>query len=251
MNHVDDRAECKPCVFFRNPAKGCKNGVRCLFCHFTHPLKKRMRWSKKKRSEAKALACLQSSSTPHSPRGGDDDRPSRFLHANFLTASTTTTARCLPSMVCINPPSPLQAPAMILVRPPSPSLSASTGYPSYLSSVPTTTTSSTMYNNNNLDRTTTTAAVPPPPPYCKSDDMSSSESMYPTYESLTTAYLRPSPLIPHSYNSPTRYASPQMQPPASSAVAAPTVYVSPNFESCCRPPPPPPPQTDDNDHRSG
>lgn len=50
------------CVFFHNPAKGCKNGLRCLFCHFPHAPKKRVRLSKKKRAEAKMLH--QESSMP-------------------------------------------------------------------------------------------------------------------------------------------------------------------------------------------
>lgn len=51
-----ESATCKPCVFFRHPRKGCHNGVRCLFCHFPHEPKKRVRVSRKRRAARQAAA---------------------------------------------------------------------------------------------------------------------------------------------------------------------------------------------------
>lgn len=45
---------CKPCVFAHNPTRPCENGIRCTFCHYVHPAKKRVRLCKKKRMEMKA-----------------------------------------------------------------------------------------------------------------------------------------------------------------------------------------------------
>jgi len=49
MRHAT--GECKPCVFYNNEKKGdCQNGVRCLFCHFDHPKRKKQpRPSKRQR----------------------------------------------------------------------------------------------------------------------------------------------------------------------------------------------------------
>lgn len=50
-----DEGTCKPCVFAFHETKRCENGVRCPFCHFMHPPKKRVRLCKKKRMELKRL----------------------------------------------------------------------------------------------------------------------------------------------------------------------------------------------------
>lgn len=42
---------CKPCVFAHSDRKICQNGVQCLFCHFPHAPKRRLRFCKKKRLE--------------------------------------------------------------------------------------------------------------------------------------------------------------------------------------------------------
>lgn len=49
INHA--RGECKACVFYHNPTNACTNGPRCLFCHYPHAPKKRVRMSKRKRLE--------------------------------------------------------------------------------------------------------------------------------------------------------------------------------------------------------
>lgn len=46
-----EEGTCKPCVFAHNESKPCANGIRCPFCHFPHPPKKRLRLCKKKRME--------------------------------------------------------------------------------------------------------------------------------------------------------------------------------------------------------
>lgn len=48
-----EEGSCKPCVFAHNEAKPCQNGIRCGFCHYSHPPKKRLRLCKKKRMELK------------------------------------------------------------------------------------------------------------------------------------------------------------------------------------------------------
>uniref|UniRef100_A0A0G4FHG2 C3H1-type domain-containing protein n=1 Tax=Chromera velia CCMP2878 TaxID=1169474 RepID=A0A0G4FHG2_9ALVE len=56
---------CRPCVFAHT--RGCRNGTRCLFCHFKHAPRKRVRVSKKKRAEArlaKQLALAAGDLTP-------------------------------------------------------------------------------------------------------------------------------------------------------------------------------------------
>lgn len=46
-----DDGACKPCVFAHSDRKICQNGVECMFCHFPHPPKRRLRFCKKKRLE--------------------------------------------------------------------------------------------------------------------------------------------------------------------------------------------------------
>jgi len=46
-----EEGTCKPCVFAYNENKRCGNGLRCAFCHYQHPPKKRVRLCKKKRME--------------------------------------------------------------------------------------------------------------------------------------------------------------------------------------------------------
>jgi len=46
---------CKPCAFYNHERKHCRNGVLCKFCHCNHARKQRIRLSKNKRNEAKAL----------------------------------------------------------------------------------------------------------------------------------------------------------------------------------------------------
>jgi hypothetical protein len=46
-----DDGACKPCVFANSDRKVCQNGVKCTFCHFPHPPKRRLRFCKKKRME--------------------------------------------------------------------------------------------------------------------------------------------------------------------------------------------------------
>jgi len=48
-----EEGTCKPCVFAFNENKPCGNGLRCSFCHYQHPPKKRVRLCKKKRMELK------------------------------------------------------------------------------------------------------------------------------------------------------------------------------------------------------
>jgi len=48
-----EEGTCKPCVFAYNENKPCGNGLRCSFCHYQHPPKKRVRLCKKKRMELK------------------------------------------------------------------------------------------------------------------------------------------------------------------------------------------------------
>lgn len=48
-----EEGTCKPCVFAYNENKPCGNGLRCSFCHYLHPPKKRVRLCKKKRMELK------------------------------------------------------------------------------------------------------------------------------------------------------------------------------------------------------
>lgn len=66
---------CKPCVFFRHPRKGCHNGVRCLFCHFPHEPKKRVRVSRKRRAARQAAAAAASvgDSSPGFPAEEEED----------------------------------------------------------------------------------------------------------------------------------------------------------------------------------
>ncbi|CEM02670.1 unnamed protein product [Vitrella brassicaformis CCMP3155] len=48
---------CKPCLFVHR--QGCQNGANCLFCHHTHPPKKKSRASKRKRMALQALQMVQ------------------------------------------------------------------------------------------------------------------------------------------------------------------------------------------------
>lgn len=50
---------CRPCVFARNDGKQCLFGPSCLYCHFEHESKKRMRKNKKQRAEARAASALK------------------------------------------------------------------------------------------------------------------------------------------------------------------------------------------------
>lgn len=49
LGHVE--GNCKPCVFAHHAQRPCANGVRCQFCHFPHPPKRRLRLCKRKRLE--------------------------------------------------------------------------------------------------------------------------------------------------------------------------------------------------------
>jgi len=53
---LHDEGSCRPCVFAHNERKACENSTRCLFCHFEHAPKRRLRFGKKKRMEMKRLA---------------------------------------------------------------------------------------------------------------------------------------------------------------------------------------------------
>lgn len=53
---VHEDGTCKPCVFAHSERKKCQNGIRCVFCHFAHPPKRRMRFCKKKRLELRRIA---------------------------------------------------------------------------------------------------------------------------------------------------------------------------------------------------
>jgi len=57
VSHTDDERTCKPCAFFHNDKKQCRNGVLCQFCHAGHIRKQRIRLSKYKREEEKRLIC--------------------------------------------------------------------------------------------------------------------------------------------------------------------------------------------------
>eukprot|EP00918_Siedleckia_nematoides_P077876 GHVU01170318.1.p3 GENE.GHVU01170318.1~~GHVU01170318.1.p3 ORF type:complete len:301 (-),score=41.98 GHVU01170318.1:400-1302(-) len=47
------KQRCKPCVFYHNRDRKCINGIYCLFCHYEHPIRKRLRLSKAKRGKIK------------------------------------------------------------------------------------------------------------------------------------------------------------------------------------------------------
>jgi len=53
---LHEEGTCKPCVFAHSERKECQNGVQCVFCHFAHPPKRRLRFCKKRRMEMKRLA---------------------------------------------------------------------------------------------------------------------------------------------------------------------------------------------------
>mmetsp|Transcript_29950 Transcript_29950/g.81176 ORF Transcript_29950/g.81176 Transcript_29950/m.81176 type:complete len:258 (-) Transcript_29950:280-1053(-) len=41
LEHAD--GTCKPCLFAHHASKACANGLACLFCHFEHPPKRRVK----------------------------------------------------------------------------------------------------------------------------------------------------------------------------------------------------------------
>jgi len=47
-------SECRPCAFLGSDQRPCQNGVRCMFCHFPHPAKRRIRLCRRKRLEMRA-----------------------------------------------------------------------------------------------------------------------------------------------------------------------------------------------------
>lgn len=53
---LHEQGTCKPCVFAHSERKECQNGVQCVFCHFSHPPKRRLRFCKKRRMEMRRLA---------------------------------------------------------------------------------------------------------------------------------------------------------------------------------------------------
>lgn len=46
--------ECRPCAFLGSDQRPCQNGVRCMFCHFPHAAKRRIRLCRRKRLEMRA-----------------------------------------------------------------------------------------------------------------------------------------------------------------------------------------------------
>ncbi|KAF8820288.1 hypothetical protein IE077_003329 [Cardiosporidium cionae] len=61
-----ESGNCKGCVFFHHSTKKCKNGIRCLFCHFPHLPKKRIRINKM-RSKQKQRQQVQPTAEQTSP----------------------------------------------------------------------------------------------------------------------------------------------------------------------------------------
>lgn len=53
---LHEEGTCKPCVFAHSERKECQNGIQCVFCHFAHAPKRRLRFCKKRRMELKRLA---------------------------------------------------------------------------------------------------------------------------------------------------------------------------------------------------
>jgi len=46
--------DCRPCAFLASQQRPCANGIRCLFCHFPHAPKRRIRLCRRKRIEMRA-----------------------------------------------------------------------------------------------------------------------------------------------------------------------------------------------------
>ncbi|KAF4701044.1 hypothetical protein FOZ62_029868 [Perkinsus olseni] len=74
---------CRPCVFARNLGRPCQYGHACLYCHYQHETKKRVRKTRKQRAEAKLLSSAQQLSSDIETLDDEDDgvspRPSEAV----------------------------------------------------------------------------------------------------------------------------------------------------------------------------
>lgn len=80
---------CRPCAFLTSEQRPCQNGVRCLFCHFPHAPKRRVRLCRRKRLEMGAAVAAAVAAAG----GGGIAPPPRYIPISW---SLEAAARAAP-----------------------------------------------------------------------------------------------------------------------------------------------------------
>eukprot|EP00930_Biecheleria_cincta_P025796 TRINITY_DN18306_c0_g1_i1.p1 TRINITY_DN18306_c0_g1~~TRINITY_DN18306_c0_g1_i1.p1 ORF type:complete len:228 (+),score=25.80 TRINITY_DN18306_c0_g1_i1:23-706(+) len=58
--------DCRPCAFLRNSRRPCTNGIACMYCHFDHGVRRRVKLGRKRRLDLR----IKAQSALEDARGG-------------------------------------------------------------------------------------------------------------------------------------------------------------------------------------